>query len=185
MLTRRTINKRRTYFHPVTAGTLAAAFVVVLFLLTPNPAQAQGVRDWNDPVDVLEGGIGLHYGKLGGHGLSFRVPINWWLYFQVAGGIWRTSDTRWSNIGVEAQYLLRQDQRLRIYLNGGAGYFYDSKEVQAATWETDKNWNYGAGVGLEYLLWKRVGIQVDGDFAKHGDSGDITVIGQAGIHYYW
>lgn len=168
---------------------ITALIVATLFTgslaLNPDTASAQSVKDWNDPVDTLQGGIGLHYGIIGGHGLSFRLPISWYLYFQVAGGILHTGDHKQHNMGFQLHYLLRQDQRIRIYLGGGAGYFYDSNEVQADVWETDKNWNYGAGVGLEYLIWKRVGIQFDGDFAKHGDSGDITVIAQAGIHYYW
>jgi hypothetical protein len=167
--------------------SLAMAVALLTGALTFNPgiAAAQSTKDWNDPVDTLEGGIGLHYGILGGHGLSFRLPISWYLYFQAAGGILHTGDHKQHNVGFQLHYLLRQDQRLRIYVGGGAGYFYDSQENQAEAWETDKNWNYGAGVGLEYLLGKRVGIQFDGDFAKHGDSGDITVIAQAGIHYYW
>ena len=164
---------------------LLPVLALMVLPVVADPAGAQAVKDWNDPVDTLEGGIGLHYGIIGGHGLSFRLPTAWYLYFQVAGGIWHTADQKQHNLGLQIQYLLRQDQRMRIYLNGGAAYFYDSNELQADQWETDKNWNYGAGVGLEYLLWKRVGIQLDGDFAKHGDSGDITVIGQAGIHYYW
>jgi hypothetical protein len=164
---------------------LAAALVVFVSIPPAGMASAQTVRDWNDPVDTLEGGIGLHYGIIGGHGLSFRLPISWYLYFQAAGGIWHTADHKQHNMGFQLHYLLRQDQRIRIYVGGGAGYFYDSNEVQSEVWQTDKNWNYGAGVGLEYLLWKRVGLQLDGDFAKHGNSGDITVIAQAGIHYYW
>ena len=58
------------------SAAMAMVFVAVVFCLVGSVALAQdgGVRDWNDSVDTLEGGIGLHYGKLGGHGLSFRLP---------------------------------------------------------------------------------------------------------------
>jgi hypothetical protein len=152
------------------AGPVAAVFVAAVFCLVGTEAVAQGgsVPDWNDSVDTLEGGIGLHYGKIGGHGLSFRLPIEWWLYFQVSGGIWHTSDHKQHNIGFQLNYLLRQDQRVRIFLAA-----------------KDKNWNVGAGVGLEYLMGRRWSLQIEGDFAYHGDSGDIKVIPQAGIYYYW
>lgn len=168
---------------PLYAAALATAMAAVLFF--PATTQAQSVPDWNDTVDTLEGGIGLHYGKIGGHGLSFRLPIQWYLYFQVSGGILHTSDEKQHNVGFELHYLLRQDQRLRIFLGGGTGYFYDSNQVQTDVWETDKNWNTGAGVGLEYLVGRRWSLQAEGDFTYFGDSGDIKVIGQAGVYYYW
>ena len=43
----------------------------------------------------------------------------------------------------------------------------------------------GAGVGLEYMMGRRWSLQAEGDFTYFGDSGDIKVIAQAGIYYYW
>jgi len=169
----------------ISAATFATALVAVLFVMAPVDAQTQDVRDWNDSVDTLEGAVGLHYGKIGGHGLAFRLPVRWWLYFQVAGGIWHTSDHEQHNVGFQLNYILRQDQRMRIFIAAGTAYFYDNKQVQPEVWETDKNWNLGAGVGLEYLMGRRWSLQIEGDFAHLGDSGDIKVIPQAGIYYYW
>ena len=185
MLTRNSDGARGMTIRPATAAAMATALVAVFLLLAPNPAAAQDVRDWNDSVDTLEGGIGLHYGKLGGHGLSFRLPLEWWLYFQVSGGIWHTADLKQHNIGLLVNYILRQDQRTRIFLSAGAGYFFEDEQVRTDVWETEKNWNVGAGVGMEYLMGKRWSLQIEGDFAHLGSSGDIKVIPQAGIYYYW
>jgi len=165
--------------------TLTAVVMSAVLYLLPGDVTAQQVTDWNDPVDKLENAVGLHYGNIGGNGLSFRLPINWYFYFQVAGGIWHTSDHKQHNVGFEFNYLLRQDQRWRVYLAAGAGYFYDDEQVQPDVWQTDAHWNTGAGVGLEYLFGRRWAAQLEGDFAYHGDSGDITVIPQVGLHYYW
>ena len=173
---------------PGPMNTIAVAFLVAaVFCMAPTDAASQegSPPDWNDSVDTLEGGIGLHYGILGGHGLAFRLPLKWWLYFQVAGGILSTSDHKQHNIGFELNYILRQDQRLRIYLSAGGAYFYDDEKTDDDLWVKETNWNYGAGVGLEYLMGKRWSLQGEGNFAHHGNSGDITVIGQAGIYYYW
>lgn len=186
MLTRKSDGARPRI--PVTVpAAVAAVFVAAVFCLAGIEALAQGEsdRDWNDSVDPLEGGVGLHYGKLGGHGLSFRLPIEWWLYFQVSGGIWHTSDQKQHNIGFELNYLLRQDQRMRIFIAAGSAYFFDEEQVQPDVWESDKHWNVGAGVGLELLMGKRWSMLIEGDFVHHGDSGDIKVIPQAGIYYYW
>ena len=177
--------------HPRFAGPVTAVVVAVLvaavFCLAGTEAVAQvgSVQDWNDSVDPLEGGIGLHYGKVGGHGLSFRLPIEWWLYFQVSGGIWHTTEHKQHNIGFQLNYLLRQDQRMRIFLAAGAAYFLEDEQVSADVWQKDKHWNFGMGVGLELLTGKRWSMQIEGDFAYHGDSGDIKVIPQAGVYYYW
>ena len=183
MLTRKSDGARR--MNTRTAAATVMVLVAACLLAAPGPAAAQDVRDWNDSVDTLEGGIGLHYGKIGGHGLSFRLPMEWWLYFQVTGGIWHTSDKKQHNLGFQANYILRQDQRTRIFLSGGFAYFHDEEQVRTDVWEKDKNWNYGAGVGLELLMGKRWSLQFEGDFAHLGKTGDIKVVPQAGIYYYW
>jgi len=169
------------------SAAMAMAFVAAAFFLAGSGALAQegSVRDWNDTVDTLEGGVGLHYGQLGGHGLSFRLPLEWWLYFQVSGGIWHTADHKQHNIGLQVNYILRQDQRTRIFIAAGTAYFYDDEQIRTDVWETEKNWNLGGGVGMEYLMGKRWSLQIEGDFAHLGKSGDIKVIPQAGIYYYW
>nr|MEE4267214.1 hypothetical protein [Candidatus Krumholzibacteria bacterium] len=170
---------------------LAALFLSVLGVLGAGPgeAQAQQVRDWNQTADPLEGGIGLHYGNLGGTGLSFRVPLRWYLYFQAGGGIWHTTDDQKHNAGAQLNFLLRQDPRLRLYLSGGVGYFYHRELVGTSggrdLWDKSKNWNVGAGVGTEYLIGPRVAIQVELDFVHEGEDGDVKVSPQLGLHFYW
>ena len=87
-------------------------------------------------------------------------------------------------------YLLRQDSRLRIYTGGGAGYFYH-KERQgenpdgSTRWTTSTHWNYGFGVGVEWLQGGRLSFQVDGNFTYQGDSEDIIFLPQLGVFYYF
>ena len=117
------------------------------------------------------------------------MPLRWWLYLQVAGGVWHTEDKKQHDVGFNLNYLLRQDQRLRLFINAGVGYFYRRELVGTSggqdVFDTDKNWNLGGGVGLEYLQGSRWAWKVEADFAHLGKSGDIKVIPQAGISYYW
>jgi len=170
-------------------GALAALTCLALIGPAMVHAQERTAPDWNNTSDPLQGGIGLQYGQLGGNGLSFRLPLRWWLYFQVAGGVWHTSDDRHHNVGVNLNYILRQDQRLRVFVNGGVGYFYHKEKVGSVsdqdTYELDENWNAGGGVGIEYLQGKRWSWKIEADFAHLGDSGDIKVVPQVGISYYW
>ena len=158
---------------------LDAAFLAIPGV-RPEDLQAHLLEDPTLPI-VLQ--------KLGGHGLAFRMPLRWWLYLQVAGGVWHTEDKKQHDVGFNLNYLLRQDQRLRLFINAGVGYFYRRELVGTSggqdVFDTDKNWNLGGGVGLEYLQGSRWAWKVEADFAHLGKSGDIKVIPQAGISYYW
>ena len=165
------------------------AIFLLLVLAAAVPASAQTERDWNRTDDTMQSALGLHYGKIGGTGLALRLPVRWFLYLQAAGGIWHSSDRKQHNLGVELQYTLRQDSRIRLYLSGGVGYFYDDEKISESgtseVWEKDKDWNTGFGVGVEVLQGPRWSFQIEGDFVHEGKSGDIKVFPQAGIYYYW
>ncbi len=175
---------------PAPRAGLPLAVLAAMLILLPTPrAVAAGVPDWNDAGDPLEAAIGLHYGRIGGHGLSFRLPLRWYLYLQAAGGLWHTEDHKQHNLGLQANFILRQDQVLRLYLAAGAGWLYDKERVDdtpgAEVWDTQDHINYGAGVGLELLRGRRWALQLEGDFMHNGRTGDVKVTPQFGIHYYW
>ena len=168
---------------------LGAAVILVLLGAGTASAQYDGQPDWNRADDTLAGGLGVHYGKLGGHGLAFRLPVQWWLYAQVAGGVWHTQDRKQHNLGLEMNYLLRQDQRLRLYLAAGAAFFYDRQKDDTAglpdAWITQEDWNVGGGVGVEVLQGQRWSFQIEADFVHDGRSQDTKLLPQAGIYFYW
>lgn len=173
------------------AAALAVVFAALVMLALPGNVQAQDdpAPDWNNVADPLKGAAGLHYGRVAGHGLSFRLPLKWFLYLQPTGGIWHTTDREQHNVGVELQYILRQDQLMRFYLGAGLAYFYDNEMTGQVNgedvWEKDTEWNQGAGLGIERLLGRRTALQVEADFIHYGNSGDIKVTAQLGIYYYW
>ena len=163
---------------------MAALLLAVLWTV---PASA--LQDWNRIDDPMKSGIGLHVGKIGGSGLALKVPLKWYLQFQVAGGIWRTSSTRWSNMGFELQYILRQDPKLRLYLVTGVAFYNDQSnettEDGTQYWLNDKEWNAGFGVGAERLIGERFAFKVDIDFTYQDKDESITIWPQAGLLFYW
>jgi hypothetical protein len=178
---------------PGQGSRLAPIVALVLVFLVFGPiqswAQTGKIKDWNNQQDIMKSAIGLHYGKLAGQGVSFRFPLKWWLYAQVGGGIWHTADDKKHNLGFQLNYLLRQDDRLRLYLGAGSGYFYHRELVDNSGgneyWSTKDHWNVGAGVGLEYLVGVRWALQAELDFVRTGDNKEIKVAPQVGVHYYW
>ena len=179
----------RTWKTPLRAATAVAVLLILAGL--PGAARAQDAppRDWNNQGDTLQGAVGLHYGKVGGHGLAFRLPVQWFLYLQAAGGIWHTGDDKRHNVGAELQYILRQDARLRLYLAAGLAYFYHREKTGQSggedLWDTQEYWNVGFGVGAEILQGRRWSFQIEGNFYRDGKSDDIKITPQAGIYFYW
>ncbi|MEZ4386783.1 MAG: hypothetical protein R3D98_04275 [Candidatus Krumholzibacteriia bacterium] len=166
---------------------LAALAVAAVTLLTATLAGA-GEPDWNRLDDPLQGGIGLHAGKIGGTGLAFKWPLRWYLQLQVAGGLWHTQDDQRHNVGVELEYLLRQDPRLRFFLVGGWSYNNHRQlvdEVGGRFWHEDPAWNAGCGVGLEYLMGPRWSLKADLDFTYQHERDSTTIWPQAGVFFYW
>lgn len=163
--------------------------LLVILLAGPALGQTSARRDWNNAYDPLTNGLGLHYGEIGGNGLSFRIPVRWYLYLQITGGIWDTPDDKKNNLGLQAHYILRQDDRLRLFLGAGVARFFHDEVVEETpagkVWDHAVNVNLGAGVGLEYLLGPRWAAQVELNFAHTEDDGSTTVIPQAGIYFYW
>lgn len=165
--------------------------MILLVLLTASSSLAQsgGAIDWNNQSDPLGNAVGIHWGEIGGNGLSFRMPIQWYLYLQVAGGIWHTEHDEKHNLGVNINYILRQDDRLRLYLSAGMAHFthneVEDEAAESEVWNKENNLNIGAGVGLEYLVGKRWAVKMDLDFAHTEDDGNTTVIPQLGMHFYW
>ncbi len=168
-------------------STALACLAAVLLAVTPA---AQAARpDWNRLDDPMQGGIGLHAGKIGGTGLAFKWPLWWWLQVQTAGAVWNTDGNQRHNIGLQLQYLLRQDPRQRLYLVGGFGYYAHRErhtdDAGLETWRRDIDRNTGFGVGIERLLSERVSLQVDLAFTYQDDKDSVTVWPQLGLFFYW
>jgi hypothetical protein len=165
-------------------GPLWLAIVAVLVLTTG----AIGAEpDWNRLDDPLVGAVGLHAGKMGGTGLSFKWPLVWYLQLQGTGGLWHTGDDKRHNVGLEIQYLLRQDPRLRFYLASGWSYSNHQEKVSGTDddWRGDPDWNAGFGVGFEYLMGARWSVKSDVDFTYQRDKDSITIWPQLGLYFYW
>lgn len=172
--------------------TAIVGLLLAVALAAPAPARAAfrgDGRDWNRGGDTLTGAVGLHYGKIGGTGLSFRLPVEWFLYAQAAGGIWHSGDDQRHNLGLQLHYLLRQDSHLRLFTAVGTAFYYHREKTGVGPggdiFVAGTDWNYGAGVGIEVLQGSRWAWLVEFDFVHEERTGDTTVSPQLGVSYYW
>ena len=151
--------------------------ISLVLVLCATPAQAQDdARDWNQSYDPYVGGIGFGAGASSGSGLAIRWPALRQTMFTATGAAWgKSGEIQW-NLGLEAHYILRQAGRTRLFVG-----------PSLACYQIDDNqdWNAGAGVGIEYLLWPRWSLKVDVSFTWLSGEEAIYLLPQAGLIYYW
>jgi len=152
--------------------------VVLIMLATASVAQ---LPDWNaDDNDPMLEAIGLHTGYSGGFGLSYKFPVKWWLYCQLAGGIWNTNDHQRNNLGLSVQYVLRQEGEMKIFIAGSAAHFHHKDNGI-----TKSHWNRGFGVGAERLIGQRTAVQAELAFTHRGNKDTIMLFPQVGLNFYF
>lgn len=155
--------------------SIIIALSLVACFATGAVAQGGG-RDWSQPADPYVGGIGLNLGASSGSGLAVRWPALPQTMFTLTGAAWGKSDgMRW-DLGLEAHYVLRQAGSTRLFAGPSFAY-YDL--------DSHTDWNLGAGVGIEKLLWPRWSLKLDLSFTWLSGEEAVYPLPQVGILYYW
>ena len=96
--------------------------------------------------------------------------------FTATGAAWgKSGEIQW-DLGLEAHYVLRQAGRTRLFVGPSAAYF---------ALDGDSIWNFGAGVGIEFLLWTRWALKLDLSFTWLGEEEAVYPLPQAGLLFYW
>ena len=155
--------------------SILIAVSIVVISATVASAQGGG-RDWSQSRDPYVGGVGLNFGASSGGGLAFRWPALPQTMFTVTGAAWGKSDEIQWDLGLEAHYILRQAGATRLFVGPSAAFFQ---------FDDHSDWNLGAGVGIEYLLWPRWAFKVDLSFTWLSGEDAIYPLPQAGLIYYW
>lgn len=155
--------------------SLLIALVVVAVLGAEASAQ-DATRDWNQEHDPHVGAIGLNFGASSGTGLAFRWPALPQTMFTATGAAWgKSGEIQW-DLGLEAHYILRQAGRTRLFVGPSAAYY---------ALDGDSIWNFGAGVGIEFLLWTRWALKADLSFTWLGEEEAVYPLPQVGLLFYW
>jgi hypothetical protein len=148
---------------------------LALLLVVPAAAQSQG-RDWSQARDPYVGGIGLNLGASAGSGLAFRWPALRQTMFTLSGAAWgKSGEVQW-DLGLESHYVLRQAGATRLFVGPSAAFYQ---------FDDHSDWNVGAGVGIEQLMWSRWALKVDLSFTWLSGESALYPLPQVGLLYYW
>jgi len=155
-------------------NSILAAVLVALFAGTAC-AQDDG-RDWNQPYDPYVGALGLGVGASSGSGLAIRWPAFPQIMCTATGAAWgKSGEIQW-DMGLSAHYILRQAGKSRLFVGPSTAIYQLDGE---------RDWNLGAGVGIEYLLWPRWSLQLDLSFTWLSGEDAVYLLPQAGLLFYW
>jgi hypothetical protein len=98
----------------------------------------------------------------------------------VTGGIIKTDDKTSSAVGGEIQFDVRRTESVRVYLAGGAGYYFSGD----GTNELESPFRAAFGVGGELALGMGFHGMLDVVFT-YFSNGTVLPLPQAGLHYYF
>lgn len=155
---------------------LLPVLLVALLCTRDAAAQSRPGLDWNQDYDPYYGGLGLNFGASSGSGLAIRWPALPQTMFTATGVAWgKSGELQW-DLGLEAHYILRQAGRTRLFVGPSAAWY-----------QLDGNgeFNFGAGVGVEFLLWPRWALKCDVTFTWLGSKEAVYPLPQAGLIFYW
>ena len=190
----------------------SVAMAVLGFLLVHSVAWASGPIG---RLDVPRKGLGFAAGAMSGIGLSYKQHLPNLYVPQVAFGILKYEEDFNVNVGLALQRTFHATDLVRFYAITGLSLFWDREEWDEYVYdrmggrervgkrrETETRYNTGIGIGVEVLLWKRIGVAVDGEYTftfksseisspnpdyedRTEDTTEIRFLPQVAAHYYF
>ncbi len=161
--------------------------ILALILLAVSVSEAQiNVSDSTilKPKRFSENifGIGVHASLTSGLGLSFRQRLaGTAIAYQITGGIIKAGSFFYYDLGAEFQLDLSGSDNDRVYVIGGAGYYFKGEARNELKTPT----RIGVGIGYEFSLTKQIGASAGLLISGFLPNGDILPLPQLGFHYFF
>ncbi len=151
----------------------------VIFLTFFNVSLfSQTNNDNNNSEKILyKFSVGAGFGYTTGYGISFRYTPN---KFGVQANFSPTYNEKSTRIstGVTFIYKLVEAEKTCFYLYQGNHFNYYKRYTTKY-----KEFNNGVGVGIEFIILKRVGLDIMGGYAFYENFQRLGLTGEAGLYY--
>lgn len=130
--------------------------------------------------------LGAGVGYTTGYGASFRFTPNKFGVQANFSPIYDQNNTQFS-IGLTFLYTLIESEKTSFYLYQGNHFNYHHHPVyNYYNYDNDRvtqKFNNGVGFGIEFIILKRVSLNIMGGYAFYDNFERLSLTGEAGLYY--
>ncbi len=132
--------------------------------------------------------LGAGVGFTTGYGASFRFTPNKFGIQTNFSPIYNQNNTQFS-IGLTFLYTLIESEKTSFYLYQGNHFNYDSYHPDYTPYyyydnsRVTQKFNNGVGFGIEFIILKRVSLNIMGGYAFYDNFEELSLSGEAGLYY--
>lgn len=179
------------FFKMAGSKTIFTLLLMSMMLLFSIRLVAQNATEETSP-EKFKHAIGAGAGFTTGYGLSYRyTPGKFGI--QVNFAPYHDNETDRYSIGLTPLYFLIQNKGSNLYIYQGNHYYYNSQ----LTYVYDPNmpasqdqvrtkegyFNNGLGIGVEFIILKRIGFNLMAGYAAYKNFEQLNVTGETGLYY--
>jgi hypothetical protein len=170
--------------------------LAVLFAGLSVFALGQEIKELENPARYKHA-IGAGAGFTTGYGLSYR-----YLHGKFGGQInfapYHNNETTRYSAGLTFLYKIIEGENTNLYLYQGNHFYYNSQmtyiypivkgpgmPTPEPTYErvTESYMNNGVGIGIEFIIIKRIALNLMGGYASYRNFSQINFTGEAALYY--
>ncbi len=161
--------------------------IAVIFIQLNSKAQS----DSTTLRHQFKHAIGVTAGFTIGNGLSYRHNFN---KFEIQGSFapFKNKERSRYCVGLTFFYKLVESQNVDFFLYQGNQYIY--RQMKEYDWNTNVNEpiesesiesyiNNGIGIGIRFIIFKRVSLDIMGGYASYNNYSEISFTGETGLHF--
>ena len=167
--------------------TLSITALLILSLLQLTFAQSDSLIQ----TKTFKHAIGVTAGFTIGNGLSYRFSPNKF-EAQVSFAPYKTPEESKYSLGLAFFYKLVETPTAILFVYQGNQYIYSEEMLynwdettQKETYDksVDSYLNNGLGIGIRFVILKRVGLDIMGGYAGYQNFTRISFTGEFGLHF--
>ena len=129
-------------------------------------------------------GLGLGIGSTTGYGLSFRyIPNKFGA--QISFAPFKDNYSTQISLGITFLFNLIETDKTKFFIYEGNAYSYNKYQNESYFVGSNNSsyWNNGIGIGIEFIILKRVGFNIMGGYGGYHNFTSINITGETGLYF--
>jgi len=172
--------------------TKAIFLLPILFLFLLQSVLGQKQNDTANNI-TFKHALGVAAGFTTGYGLSYRFTPNKF-GVQLTFAPYKNDETAQYSLGITFMYKIIESEFANFFLYQGNHFFYTKDKTYDYIYYypnfsftgrevVDKYWNNGIGIGIEFIILKRVSFNLMGGYAAYKNFENINITGETGLFF--